>query len=385
MRAEWPIVLHIGRHKSGTTALQQHLHRHRVALRAQGFLYPAAGQGRRIAHHDLAEAFMQAQGADTPALAETIQRFEQALAAETEGWHGTLVISSEAFQNVAPAHVARLFPPAQTRVVVYLREQGEYLVSAYQQHIQASTDHGTLAQYHQAVGTLSYERFLQKWAGVYGEDRLQVARYERQRLLGGDIVQDFCQRTGLPLLAPPEGEDQNPSIGGALLEVKRLSNALAPDITTLHRTYDLYRRVALSDPRWQQKPVLPADTLAQLREAARAGNAAVSARYFGGEPLFNPRPAAHAHAPTLPASELGQALAALLRARPAYAGELLRRLVAPYVPEPGELPSVCERLTRALLNGRTPLPPRLIRALRTGRHTQTGRPWLWNSAIDWQS
>lgn len=382
MNDELRFILHIGRNKSGTSALQYFLHVHQAALKAQGFLYPLAGREQNIAHHALATALARPE-AQAHTRHATLERFQQDLAAETAGWTGTVIISSESLQNVPPQPLTELFPVERTRVIVYLREQAEYVVSAYQQRVQSTDYSGTLSAYAADFGAGNYARFLKPWLAVFGRDNLIVARYDRSQLVDGDIIHDFCHRTGVPLLAAPPDEDRNPSIGGALLEIKRVSNALGTLEVLPGKVYTTYRRVALTDARFRRKPVLPQPSVIKLRQQAHAWNEEVSRSCFDGAPLFHLKPAAQDAAPSLPVSELCRAVASLLADNPAYGEDLLLRLIANVIPDPQRHSTIVTRMGARLAAGQT--PRRLVLSLRELRHPGTQQPWVWNMPVDWDA
>jgi hypothetical protein len=383
MTVDLRYILHIGRHKSGTSSLQHFLDLNQVGLRERGFLYAKAGRGKHIAHHALAHAFArpraQAGGLRTPPA--SLEDFHHDLAQETKGWTGTVVLSSEAFQNVAPAPLTHLFPPERTQVVVYLREQADYLVSAYQQRVQATQFSGTLLDHMEEFGAADYARFLKRWTEAFGKSRLIVARYDRAQLKDGDIIHDFCHRTGVPLLASPPKEDRNPSIGGALLEIKRISNALNLNTQHMGQVYNTYSQVALKDKRFRLKSVLPEPMLNKLRQSATASNAEVSARFFQGEPLFKLKPTVATADAAIPASELCRAIYGILAHNAKYGAAFLDILLRSSLTDSQDLDTVVKRISGRLAAGE--VPPRLVQALKKLQHPNTATPWAWNSPIVW--
>jgi len=375
------VILHIGRHKSGTSSLQRYLSQNQAALRAAGWLYPSAGQDGRLAHHLLAESAAtekarQRQGFEKSLSAE---EFHRALAEETLNWHGSLIFSSEAFQNVQPNRLKSYFPPGQTTVVVYLREQAEYAISSYQQKVQATNSSLTLEAHCLARAGVDYFKFLNQWATAYGKDHLIVARYARDQLLNKDIVADFCSRTGIPLVGTPITADQNPSIGGGLLELKRLSNLAGLSNREQSTVYLSYSRAAMSDARLRRKPVLSAAVLRKLKQHTADTDAHAAQAYFGEPHLFSPVPDAD-EPNVLPGSELCLAMAALARANTPYALSLTKYILAPEGSK--NLDEVADRVVGRLLNGvKTPV---LLKALKGFDQSSTAGAWAWNSLIDWQ-
>lgn len=87
------LILHIGRHKSGTSSLQDYLFSNQNNLATQGVLYPNAGLAGKIAHHDLAK-FLNQNSMDVNKYRNLKRRFRQ----ETKGFEH-IIVSSEEFQN----------------------------------------------------------------------------------------------------------------------------------------------------------------------------------------------------------------------------------------------------------------------------------------------
>src|SRR3954447_10177543 len=100
---ERSVLVHIGMHKTGTTAMQTLLAQQRPSLLEQGVVYPGTGED----HHRLARSLTQqavgAGGADKPPSPKVWAKFVADLAEEQR----RTVISSEYF-SVAERAPARL-------------------------------------------------------------------------------------------------------------------------------------------------------------------------------------------------------------------------------------------------------------------------------------
>ncbi len=133
------LLLHVGTHKTGTTALQAMLVLNRDALAAQGIAIPDTGRVRQSpdyetpGHHAL--AWELAASPPYPMLARAVGEL-QSLSARTA------VISSEEFSPIHHHHEAlsalrSAFAEAGYRTVVllYLRPQARYAESIFQQHV----------------------------------------------------------------------------------------------------------------------------------------------------------------------------------------------------------------------------------------------------------
>ena len=220
------LILHIGRHKSGTSSLQHFLGAARDHLSGQGVLYPQAGCPNRIAHHAIAAQCHsgQSDGAD---LAAAVRR-------ELEPHHARILLSSEAFQNLPDLTRLRDFADAldvgRIRVLCYLREHLDYAVSGYRQMIQNQPRFVPFRKFVRGLGDMA--PFVARWRAL-GD--LELCWYDRSRLKDGDIIADACTRLEIAPGEIPQG-DMNPSIGGNLLVYKLAANKLglpAPDYGAL--------------------------------------------------------------------------------------------------------------------------------------------------------
>ena len=213
------IVLHIGRHKSGTSSLQHFMGGARDLLSAQGILYPHAGSDNRIAHHALAYQCnaRQSDGAGLEAI-------RTAILAELEPHHDRILLSSEAFQNIRDltrlSDLLASFDAPEIRVICYVREHLDYAISGFRQLVQNQSRFVTFARH--AGGLDNIGGFVRRWADL-GD--LSLKWYNRTELKNGDVIADFCDQVGIEPGAIPDG-DMNPSIGGNLLVYKLAANHL---------------------------------------------------------------------------------------------------------------------------------------------------------------
>ncbi|WP_137702685.1 hypothetical protein [Marimonas lutisalis] len=229
------VILHIGRHKSGTSALQQSLHLSRKALDSAGVLYPLAGRFRGVAHHRLANELHPRKTPEwNPELAsETL--------AEIKDHHHTLILSSEGLQNLPSLERVGMFlsliPHDAVQIICYVRELLDYAVSSYRQKIHNKTDFEKFGRKDRRV--FDIVRFVEMWEQ---QGALTLAWFDRDRLVNGDIRDDFLERTGLghlrDTLVVPKREI-NPSIGGNLLFFKAAANYLGQPLLSYNRLSSL--------------------------------------------------------------------------------------------------------------------------------------------------
>jgi hypothetical protein len=287
--------LHIGRQKTGTSAIQEFLAANLEQLLSEGFHFPLNGRPRSgvPAHHLLAQYMnLRSRGQDgkiSRNLALAFDAFRHELSSNDTL---TAIVSSEALQGANPKVVAEFFQPGETRIVVYIREQVDYLLSSYSQAIHAKGFRISLPDFAQQFFLIDYEGFLNAWSQVFGQEQLCVRIYDREQLRDQDIVSDFMGVLGFPGLdefnRTPAGVDVNPSIGGELLEFKRLLNNLDFEEDYLFdQSYALLSRLTSVDKNFSRKPYIDAEFQRQLRESYRKSNCRIFDRYFGtSEYLF---------------------------------------------------------------------------------------------------
>lgn len=284
------VVLHIGRHKSGTSTLQRTLHENTNCLALQGINYPR-GCRNGIAHHEVAKFFIARYRRDARTFADSIEKMQN-LQHELAANDATVMLSSEAFQGCPPSQLRNFFSPSRVSVVVYIREQLDYALSAYSQAVHARKMTSSLSEFIRNEFHPDYDKFLDRWANEFGANTFHVRVFDRTELHDGDIVGDFFKVCGLDISGIQyDGRDQNPSIGGHLLDFKRAINRLDIPADRLHNAcYKLLSQLAAKRESFRQKPDLPADEAKAYRDSFQQTNKDVARRYFDRETLFKEKP-----------------------------------------------------------------------------------------------
>lgn len=129
------VLLHVGVHKTGTTAIQAALADARPELARAGILYP----GKRAAQHRAAMAVIERTWGWKNRGGEVLdaENFDR-LAAQVRRHRGRVAVSSEFFCEATPetaARVVQAFDADRTHVVVTLRNLGRLLPSSWQQYL----------------------------------------------------------------------------------------------------------------------------------------------------------------------------------------------------------------------------------------------------------
>ncbi len=201
--------VHIGTHKTGTTALQQFLRDNAGALRTAGVLIPQAGRpAGSDGHHNIA---WQLSGdrrfsADDGTLADLIEEVRTVGAP-------AVCISSEDFEYLGaePAALQQLrfaFERIGYNVaaVIYLRPQAEYAESLYAELL----NHGYARSFEAYLESLltdgavafgrwrfvfDYDLLVGTFAAIFGPERLIVRPYLSRRIFGSlsdDLLRTLC-------------------------------------------------------------------------------------------------------------------------------------------------------------------------------------------------
>lgn len=266
------VFLHIGRAKTGSTAIQRALAENRRLLRVYDYAFP----GRGLDHSEI--------------LPDLKGPIATALLDEVRACPGDAIISTEGLQNIDPTRAREWLAEFDVRVVVYLREQAAMLASGWAQVVHGHLETCSLEEYIGYAGIVDYCDFLQPWADVFGKQNLIVRIYDRRLFPKGDVVADFLRVVGMPALEPfflDHLTDSNPTLSGDLLEAKRRINAAwtRSEAELRELIYAPLSMLATTNKDWRGLKLDP-DLAAAVRETHRACNARLAREYLGCEIAF---------------------------------------------------------------------------------------------------
>src|SRR6056297_3330225 len=126
------VYLHLGQHKTGTSAIQSWLWQNRAAVCAAGYLLPETGMANG-AHHGFFYAFQGIKNHNRP------ERHLAALRDEIRACDADrVIVTSEEFERFTLPMVAALvqhLAEFDLRPILYIRRQESYLLSDYGQQI----------------------------------------------------------------------------------------------------------------------------------------------------------------------------------------------------------------------------------------------------------
>lgn len=276
-------ILHIGRHKCGTTSLQHFLSGNMEQLKRSGFYYPRSMQHKTDgAHHSLARYLRNRTRNYSDETKARIQKSQyEDFLHEIQDVDIPVLLSSEGFQKLNPFELPDIFGQGSTRIVVYIREQVEYLKACYSQEVHE----GRVTRSHQIYANSfspNYAKFLEPWEERFGVENISVRIFGKSDLKNGDIVSDFMNVLnigGNAGFSYPKIRS-NPSIGGNLLYFKRLLNQTSISDDQLRQTYNMWQRLAVKNKRFRSKPRFSKRFVEHVRAKYSESNEIIRKRYF---------------------------------------------------------------------------------------------------------
>jgi hypothetical protein len=233
------LILHVGFHKSGTSALQESLANQRDELHKAGVLYPSIG---KKAHHRVAWGLSQrpwgwkAKGAEkTPY--KTFSRMASLINISPAK---KIILSSEFFAELEPEHIHKLansIRGRQIKILFTLRPLAKLLSSSYQQYLKFGIKADYVEWLHSVldepgvskINPTFWKRHMHgevvaKWAKIFGKDNVSVLIVDEQK--PEFLYESINDYLGLPAgFLKPEQEGSNRSLSAEevslLLELNR--------------------------------------------------------------------------------------------------------------------------------------------------------------------
>ena len=296
------VDVHIGTEKTGSTAIQQYLARNADTLNSAADILIPTSLGRGSSTHLAAacqlsekpDSLRRMRNLESPeALEHYYRKLQDNLLQEIQEQRPTrIVLSCENFSSrlKTEKEIARLreflAPFASTiRILLYLRDQRSMIVSSHTTKIR----NGFEGRFNyppegRERPDAHYDLLLDRWAGVFGEGNLTVRLYEKERLVNGDVVDDFCATLGIPGDLDRNTTRPNTSPDAGTLELMRRINAHVPQLVE-GRANPLRRDLmnALS-----QLEILPGTSSTpglskEFQGRFEAGNSEVAKRWFADD------------------------------------------------------------------------------------------------------
>ena len=228
------LYLHIGLHKTGTSAIQHALFHAREALAAKGVLYPKSVAWLDHSHHSLLLPFWRKEAFDEP--------FEQLSAEINASPCSTVLISSELFPNIYTQgdRFTRLWQMVSTlaeeiEVILYVRRQDRLAASVFKQWCK-SDDVKLAVSPADFISddlriNMNIEKYCVVWSELPGVTALHMRSYDHERK---NLVSGFLDILGLPrdIVSGLENVRANPTMDGEQLIFRHYFNGFDLDQDT---------------------------------------------------------------------------------------------------------------------------------------------------------
>ncbi len=200
------VYLHIGFHKTGTSALQEYLSEHRDYLFENGILYPECFDTKYPGNVDLSWAFNKKppkwSSVNDENQNEVFEFYAKQLDLTT---CDSIVISSEDFvlldnQIESIVKIKDFFQNYEVKIIAYIREPIDFIISLYSHAVRARAINVDLKMFiaeQFSFRSADYPARLHPWVKVFGKDNLIVNKYAPQEFVNNSLVEDFFDSIGL--------------------------------------------------------------------------------------------------------------------------------------------------------------------------------------------
>lgn len=223
------LLIHIGMPKTGTTALQNFLLQNDEKLKNYGWCYPVLNMT------DIEECGNAYGIYESLILKKNQQEWDEGIEIALKHLENMSVILST--EGIFIDGIDQFITGVKKKhnnikVIVYLRRQDREIESLYNQYIKIGTEYDTFDKFIESDKKLekwlSYLSKLDSISRIIGKENLIVRVYEKQQMVGNDIIADFLSVLGISLNQEEwkKSAKMNPSLEGNYLEIKRLVNTL---------------------------------------------------------------------------------------------------------------------------------------------------------------
>jgi hypothetical protein len=186
------IVLHVGTAKTGTTTIQKLLYEKKRSLEEAGVYCPIAGRlhPEMGGHHLLAWSILYPDKYDQSAWSLLLSE----LNCVDEDQYPLIVLSSENFSLLTPDNISLVhnyLEDFDVTILVYLRNQKDFMISLYKQFIKTGHYHDEFGCFaRDYIDHCDYSLWLEGWISAFGINNLCVKAFDRAKQPPG-LVSDF--------------------------------------------------------------------------------------------------------------------------------------------------------------------------------------------------
>ena len=278
------VYLHIGRGKTGTTAIQRAIGLNRDHFLSQGINYLLADdRASGIGHQDFAKCFMHNYPdymirPESPS--QTLADVEREI---KESRCPQILISSENFTLADVSEVRKFFTSIKSvqRVIVifFVRSQDELAELQYNQMVKMTGETASFWRYiNEILDETDYYEMANRWADIFGDDNLICRIYDAG---ANDTLEVLMECMGvsisLPVTMVKSAGGINKSIGYFQLQFMLTLNRLKLKVHPWTATQDLVRRSKRDFPAL----LFDVEEAREFRERFSISNRHFSERFLG--------------------------------------------------------------------------------------------------------
>lgn len=244
------LFIHIGAHKTGTTAIQKFLSMNRELLKEQGCLYP----GSADSHYRLTRELRDHTSGDPDSEAREVA---DELKQNYHKYH-TFILSSEGFWEIVPKrkieevrdYIQNTGLNFDIRILFFYRDQDSWLESAYQQQVK-QVNIRSVKTFREFINrktffvTIDYFNLLTNWSDVFGPDSIVAMNYKDFKE-NNDLFDEFCDLVGLENrqgMKKPPLSSSNVGLRPESIEFLRYLNLLSINNKDFVKTVDLLSEI----------------------------------------------------------------------------------------------------------------------------------------------
>lgn len=238
-------VLHVGFHKTGTTALQHSLYDSAASLKKRGIFYPPTSQK---AHHLAAWSLTERTwGWKSRGGAKTSPAVWTKFAKEINKKSGTVIASSEFFSELGSEQILRIkneIKANETQIVFTIRPLVKMLASSYQQYLKYGFKANYVDWLHDQLDDPTKSKFtpsfwqrnlhgesIAKWASVFGSQNVHVVVVDDAQ--PNLLYEEFSKLIGLEAgTLTPAATGTNRSLSAEEVEFLQMLNIQYPKSKT---------------------------------------------------------------------------------------------------------------------------------------------------------
>lgn len=288
MTSERSFFLHVGGHKTATTALQKFLDENQDALRSCGIYWPKTGKAQdgsaSWGHHALAWALRD--GTD-----DSIWR---SLASEIGALHdmpGGLVSSEEfsLLRKPGSFEMARIAMQGfSIRPIYFMRRQDQLLESIYKHHVKALGEKSSIMDFSKRIMyRLSHASVVRCMCDAFGKENVTLRIYDADHLKA-DIFDELLDAIGVRDAAQFKKPRHNINLGLSNIGVQSMLDAnirFADDPKMLNLVRQQVIRQHAAEP-WTEHDILTAAERDHIKAVFQAENRKLAIEFFDREDLF---------------------------------------------------------------------------------------------------